>query len=109
MAIAEQLTQALAALTQAEPKRRNVPPGYLIATGFDDRVMLFLVRIGGLAETVNVISSVITLSESATVVDSLGRTGGLIRKLLPVAVALQLRDSLAAAGTVAQIVRPDDS
>ena len=104
----ERLAQVLTALPQTKSQREETPPGFLIATGHDDDVMLFLVRIGDTAVTANILLEIITMAESSAVIDCLAETGGLIGKRLDIDIAQQLKTTLTNAVTEVQLVRPID-
>ena len=93
------------ALTQATLGK--LPPELRVATGHDDEVMLFLLRVGDASETTQTLMAVITLSETDLTLKTLSATRGLIRKLFHIDVANRLKDQLDSAGTVVEFVRPD--
>jgi len=78
-----------------------------VATGHDDDVMMFLLRVGDANATIETLMSVITLAETDSIVNTLKTTRGLIRKTFAIDDAYRLKDRLEAAGTAVEFVRPD--
>ena len=104
----ERLSDALTALPQTKAQRAKLPPSLLIATGLDDHVMIFLLRIGDANATANAFLGVITMAESGDVIDCLAETSGLIKKRLEIDIAQGLKETLANADTDIEFVRPVD-
>lgn len=95
------------ALTHASLDK--IPPQLRIATGHDEHVMLFLLRVGDVDATIEILTSALTMAETESVVDTLEETRGLVRKEFLVDDANRLKDSLEAAGTSVELVRPIDA
>lgn len=94
------------ALTQASFGK--LPPKLHVATGHDEHVMLFLLRVADPDKTARLMTGVITLSEADAIVDILKITGGLIRKRFHIDDAWRIKDQLLAVGTDVEFVRPDE-
>ena len=80
----------------------------MIATGHDDDVMLFIVRVGDPTATVDALLSIINLAESNLILDNFAKTKGLIQKRIPIDAAQRLKATLADAGTDVEFVLPVD-
>lgn len=94
------------ALTRASLGK--IPPELRVATGHDEHVMLFLLRVGDAKATSEALMDVITLAETGAIMDTFNATGGLIRKRIPVDDAYRLKNRLEGVGTAVEFVRPDD-
>ena len=70
----------------------KLPPELRIATGHEDEVMLFLIRVGDECETTRTLMDVITLAESESILKKLSATHGLIQKRFPIDVANRLKE-----------------
>ncbi len=95
------------ALTQASLGK--LPPELQVATGHDDEVMLFLLRVGDATETMRALMAVITLSETNSILKTFSATRGLIQKRFHIDDANRLESQLDTAGTVVEFVRPDQA
>jgi hypothetical protein len=102
-----ELAQALAAITQTEPRRQRLPPRIRTAIGIDDTVYVYLTAVGDAEATARVIAQYVLVRELEMVVRYLGETTGLIYKALPVETARQMVDQFQAARTEAVLLRPD--
>ncbi len=94
------------ALTQAVLGK--IPPELQIATGHDDRVMLFIVQVGDAQAATETLMEVITLSQADSILDGFRTTRGLIRKPFHIDDANRLKDQLELTGTIVQFIRPDE-
>ena len=95
-----------AALTKASLGK--IPPQLRIATGYDEHVMLFLLRVGNAKSAGDILMEVISLSESDAIVRGFSETGGLIRKELHVDDAQKIKERLELTGTAVEFVKPDE-
>ncbi|MFO7902899.1 MAG: hypothetical protein ACQESR_18315 [Planctomycetota bacterium] len=102
----ERFARSLSRLPETDVRLERIPPGFPIATGYDDDVMLVVVRVGDPAATADAILPLITMAESAFVLEEFARTHGLIRKRIPIDTAQRVRDTLTSVGTEVEFVRP---
>ena len=93
-------------LPETDARLGKIPPGFVIATGHDDDVMVFIVRVGDPTATASAILPLITMSESTFILEEFGKTKGLIHKRISVDAAQRLKESLSSAGTEIEFVRP---
>ena len=103
-----QLSDVLMTLPQTKAEMAKVPPELLVATGHEDLVMIFLLRIGDSHETAKCLGELITLAEIESVMDNLRRTRGLIKKWIDIDTAQQLKKRLSDASTEIEFVLPID-
>lgn len=95
-------------LAMTDASLGKIPPGLRVATGHDEEVMLFLLRVGDAKATTEILMDVIALSETESILAALTETLGLIRKRFHIDKANRLKDRLDSAGTAVEFVRPDD-
>ena len=103
------LTEVLTTLTQTKVLRDKVPPQFVVVTGHEDEVFLFLLHVGDVAATVAILSEVISLAEGNAVVTTLAATRGFIKKRFPIEEAKRIRAELEFVGTSVTFIRPDES
>ncbi len=101
--------QAIAALPQTDASLAQLPPDLLIATGYEDEVLLFLVRIGNADAAIRVLMSVNKLSEASSIATTLAATNGLINKRFHIDAAQRLKLDLEAVDTSVEFIRPDET
>ena len=104
----ERFCETLDAIAQTQAALDKIPPQYVIATGHDDHIMLFITRFGDVEPTVDILFSVISLAECDSIARALSNSGGLIKKRLPIDAAMRLQEELQAIGTQAKLVLPVD-
>ncbi len=102
------LAEALTALTKTKAVLEGIPPHFVVATGHEDEVLLFLVRVRDVDATVSILSPVIKISETNQIVKTLAATDGLLKKRFPIDEAKRLREELEAVGTNVEFLRPDE-
>lgn len=95
-------------LHATQAARLRTPPTAAVATGHEDEVYLWITRIADPAATARLLSELITVGETARVARIFAATGGLVAKRLDVDVARALQERLAALGTDAVLVRPEE-
>lgn len=86
----------------------KIPPELRVATGNDDKVMLFLRRVSDPDATTKVLLGFITTSESKPIVEAMKMTQGLIRKRYDIDVAFRIKGQLLSVGTEVEFVRPSE-
>jgi hypothetical protein len=96
-------------LALTEASLGKIPPGLRVATGHDEQVMLFLLRVGDAKATTETLMEVIVLSEANSILTALAKTPGLIRKRFHIDEAQRLKDRLGCVGTAVEFIRPDDT
>ena len=107
MSTKDTTTRIEAALTQS--LLGKIPPELRIATGHDDHVMLFLLRVSDAKSAGDALMDVITLSESEAIVSGFRETGGLIRKRLHIDEANRIKERLELTGTDVEFVMPNET
>lgn len=95
-------------LAMTDASLAKIPPGLRVATGHDEEVMLFLLRVGDARATTETLMDVISLSEADSILTTLMATPGLIRKRFHIEEAYRLKDRLDSVGTAVEFIRPDD-
>ncbi len=103
---ADQFADTLRAMPETDARLERIPPGFIIATGHDDDVMVFAVRVGDPTATVSALLPLLTMTKSNFVLGEFARTKGLIRKRISIDAAQRLRETLNDAGTEIEFVRP---
>ena len=73
-------TESRFTLAMTESSLGKLPPELRVATGHDEEVMLFLLRVGDAKLTTETLMEVIALSETEEILATLAATPGLIRK-----------------------------
>ena len=104
----DRFVEALSMIPQTQAALARIPPQYIIATGHDDNVMLFITHVGDVQGTIDVLFFVISLAECDSLTTTLAETGGLIEKLLPFDTAMEIKRNLEDVGTDAELVLPTD-
>ena len=100
--------QALTALAQTQAVLERLPPQFLVATGHEDEVFIFLLRVRDADATMRIMMPVIRLSQATLIAEALAATGGLIKKRFHIDDAYRLKDELEAVGTRIEFIRPDE-
>ena len=104
----ERFVHSLRDVPETDARLERVPPSLVVATGHDDDVMLFVIRVGDPAATVEALLPLFTLAESTFILDEFTKTKGLIHKRVPIDTAQRVREMLNDAGTEVEFVRPMD-
>jgi hypothetical protein len=102
----DRFIDSLRGMPETDVRLDRIPPDLMIATGHDDNVTVFVVRVGDPAVTVDALLPLITMTESAFILEEFAKTKGLIRKPMPIDDAQRVKESLTEAGTEVEIVRP---
>ncbi|MHB0961551.1 MAG: hypothetical protein ACYC0X_26535 [Pirellulaceae bacterium] len=104
----ERFVHSLRDVPETDARLARIPPSLVVATGHDDDVMLFVIRVGDPAATLKTLLSLFTLAESAFILDEVARTKGLIHKRIPIDAAQWARETLRDAGTEVEFLQPMD-
>jgi len=79
---------------QTKSSLEDIPPGYRIATGHEDEVLLFLRRWGDTNALIQIVQMMLSLSETKLALDTLARTHGLLDKRIPLHQACATKKQL---------------
>ena len=102
----DHIADTVRAMSETDARLERIPPGLMIATGHEEDVTVFVVRVGDPTATVSAMLPLITMAESKFILEEYARTKGLIHKRIPIDAAQRLRESLDYAGTEVELIRP---
>jgi len=94
------------ALTKADLGK--MPPELRVATGHNEDVMLFLLRVRDPDTTTHLLSGLVNFSEANSLVKILRSTRGLLGKRFDIDAAWRIRNQLESVGADIEFVRPID-